>query len=103
MKSGMGFFLMWIQCTVLSVFAVVEAELAGWSALAAVGAWMAGMIIGMFPIIRSLALFGLLLIRLPWWQAAGIVILVAPLLCLIETIGKKMMMSPLPSPQSPPA
>lgn len=67
--------------------AVFLAEAAGWSALAIFGARIAGLIAGVFPIIRTLALFGLLFLALAWWQAVGIAIVAAPLLCMIERIG----------------
>jgi hypothetical protein len=90
MKQAIGFVLMWIHCLVLSSMASVTAEAEGWPMPLAVAAWIGGVAMGIFPIVRTLALFSLLLLSLPWWQAAGITVLAAFVLLSMEQAGKRM-------------
>jgi hypothetical protein len=90
MKYAFGFVLMWIHCLALSSLASVTAEVEGWPLPLAVAAWIGGLAFGIFPIVRTVALFSLLLFSLPWWQAAGITALAAFVLLSMEQAGKRM-------------
>jgi hypothetical protein len=93
MKHALGFVLMWIQCVVLSSLASVTAENEGWSMMLAVGAWIGGIVVGAFPIVRTLAMFGLLLFSVTWWQAAGITVVAAAVMLMVEQTGRRMVVS----------
>ena len=93
MKQALGFVLMWIHCVALSSLASVTAENEGWPTALAVGAWIGGIVIGIFPILRTVALFSLLMFAMPWWQAVGATVVAAFILITLEQTGKKIAIS----------
>ncbi len=85
---------MWIHVLALSSLASVIGEDLKWPAIAVFAAWVGAGVAGIFPIVRTVVMFSLLICAIPWWQAIGVTVIGSAVLLMVEGFGKSLIVKP---------
>jgi hypothetical protein len=94
MKAGFGIVLAFINVIALSMMAQEVAQDQGWGVLGMACAWVLGAILGLIPVIRSVALLILCFVYFPFLKALWVGPLFVAGLKFLELVGVAMLKSP---------
>ena len=89
--KNIGCVLMFVHVIALGSLAKILVQEQKWPTVGAIAFWVVVSACGLFPILRTLVLFGMLFAMLTWWKAFVVGLVATAVLIGLESFGKNAM------------